>query len=77
MAEGQDVRPIIGGDHLFERDSTFDGMIGGDAILAAGVTVDLGGMVGGDVIVREGAVLHLTAMVGGDVILRGGRLAEG
>ena len=68
---------VIGGDHVFEADGTFDGTVGGDVIVRAGVTATVRGAVGGDVIVETGATVRLTAAVGGDVVNRGGTVEMG
>lgn len=65
-------KPMIAGDHTFSADQSFDGMIGGDAVVATGVTLALSGMVGGNLIVENGAVVELSGMVGGAVVNRGG-----
>ncbi|HMQ41375.1 MAG TPA: hypothetical protein PKC09_08885 [Paracoccus sp. (in: a-proteobacteria)] len=65
-------RAVIGGDHMFTSDADFDGMIGGDVIVAKGVAVTLHGLVNGDLLVRSGATVRLGAMVGGQVINQGG-----
>ncbi len=66
------MAPMIGGDHTFEGESDFSGMIKGDATVAAGATLRLQGMVQGDMIVSEGARLDLLGMVKGDLIMEQG-----
>lgn len=65
-------RAMIAGDHLFSHSGEFDGMIGGDVVVAEGVELTLNGLVNGDLLVRSGAVVRLGAMVGGAVINKGG-----
>lgn len=66
---------MIKGNHRFTEDSTFDGMIGGTATVAAGITVRLDGMVGGDlVVVEDGATVHLSGMVGGRIDCKRGQV---
>jgi UDP-3-O-[3-hydroxymyristoyl] glucosamine N-acyltransferase len=65
---------MLRGDHVFATDDRFDGMIGGNAIIAPDVTVDLSGMVGGDLIVGARATVRLNAMVAGNVVNHGGTI---
>lgn len=66
------MAPMLRGDQLFRNDQQFDGMIGGDVTVAAGVTLRLSGMVGGNLIIEPRATVHLGAMVAGNVINKGG-----
>ncbi|TXB71300.1 hypothetical protein FQV27_00485 [Paracoccus aurantiacus] len=63
---------MIAGDHLFSESGRFDGMIGGDVVVAEGVELTLHGLVNGDLLIRAGAIVKLGAMVGGAVINKGG-----
>ncbi|MFV0386097.1 hypothetical protein [Paracoccus sp. (in: a-proteobacteria)] len=65
-------RPMIFGDHVFNESGAFNGMIGGDATVAPGVTLSMAGMIGGDLIVRSGATVHLRGIVAGELVTEGG-----
>lgn len=62
--------PMIRGDHQFDGDVEFRGMILGDATVAPGARVVLRGMVKGDVLISPGAHVELQGMVKGDVTLQ-------
>lgn len=64
-------KPMITGDHTFQRDGTFDGMISGDAVVRSGITVSISGMIGGNLTIEHGARVRLTGMVGGDLLGEG------
>jgi hypothetical protein len=64
--------PMIRGDHLFDGDSVFHGMILGDATVAPGARVQLHGMVRGNVLLRSGAHVELRGMVRGGVTVEQG-----
>ncbi len=64
--------PMIRGDHVFEGEADFYGMILGDVTLAPGARVQLRGMVKGNVLVSSGAHVELLGMVKGDVTVEQG-----
>jgi cytoskeletal protein CcmA (bactofilin family) len=64
--------PMIRGDHLFDGDAEFHGMILGDVTVGPDVRLRLHGMVKGDVLVQSGAFVELRGMVKGDVTLEQG-----
>ncbi len=65
---------VIEGDITFTEDTEFRGKIGGNAVVAPGVTVKLLGKVNGNVVIGQGAVVEVEGKVDGDVINRGGTL---
>ena len=65
------MKPMIRGQHTFEEDGEFDGMIGGNATVKSGVSITLSGMVGGNLTVEADAHVTLTGMVGGKVLGNG------
>jgi hypothetical protein len=59
---------MIEGDHIFQHDEQFDGMIGGHATVASGATVEISGMIRGNLTIEKGARVRLLGMVGGRII---------
>jgi adenylate cyclase len=64
----------IGGDATFSKDTRFRGRIGGNAVIARGVHVELTGKVGGDLIIERDAIAEVHGSIGGHVRNRGGTL---
>ncbi|WP_417268380.1 hypothetical protein [Celeribacter baekdonensis] len=65
---------MIRGDHTFSGQTEFFGMIGGNAVIAAGATVVFRGMVNGNLVVEKGGEVFLLGMVNGMVIDQGGTI---
>jgi len=55
----------------FREDTSFHGMIEGDAIVAPGVTLLAHGMIAGDLDIGSGATVELRGMVDGSSLNRG------
>ena len=55
----------------FREDTSFHGMIDGDAIVAPGVTVLVHGMIAGDLDIASRATVELRGMVAGSSLNRG------
>ena len=64
----------IEGDASFTEDTAFMGKIGGNVVVAPGVTVRLGGKIEGDLILGPRAVAEVGGRIEGDVINHGGVL---
>lgn len=64
----------IEGDVTFVEDRTFKGSIGGNAIVAPGVSLRFGGEIDGNLILGPGAVGEINGKIEGDVINHGGVL---
>ena len=64
--EGRVLGPVV-----FAQDTSFHGMIDGDATAAAGVTVLLHGMVAGSLSIERDATVELRGMVAGPTVNRG------
>jgi adenylate cyclase len=64
----------IGGDATFSNDSKFRGSIGGNAVVARGVHLELTGKVGGDLIIERDAIAEVHGRIAGHVRNRGGTL---
>jgi cytoskeletal protein CcmA (bactofilin family) len=64
--EGKLLGPVV-----FREDTSFHGMIDGDATAAAGVTVLVHGMIAGSLEVERDATVELRGMVAGPTVNRG------
>jgi hypothetical protein len=64
--EGKLLGPVV-----FPEDTSFHGMIDGNATAAAGVTVLVHGMIAGDLRIERDATVELRGMVAGSTVNRG------
>ena len=64
----------IEGDAAFTEDTRFSGKVGGNVVVAPGITLKMRGEIGGDLTLGPQALAEVHGKIGGDVINHGGAL---